>query len=143
MNMKLVKLTVESLHFYYHPDIWTKYRETIISSELQRGQFAEVIIDSQSNRFVKMIYDIESFVDFANHITTVDDTYGSITVPVQTHVDSDILDWLSMQVVNVRKPLMYGSQDMFWASPSDDDPSEQATPSNLREQCTLAMKREK
>ncbi len=47
--------------------------------------------------------------------------------------DTQILDWLSMKVVNVRDPLRYGSRDMFWASPVDDD-GWLDEPSNLREQ---------
>lgn len=46
--------------------------------------------------------------------------------------DTEILDWLSMKVVNVRGPLRYGSYDLFWASPKDED-GEPYTASDLRQ----------
>lgn len=44
--------------------------------------------------------------------------------------DAKRLDWLCEYVVNVRMPLVYGSKDMFWASPVDDDSGH--APSDLR-----------
>ena len=44
--------------------------------------------------------------------------------------DTQRIDWLCEHVVNVRLPLPYGSRDMFWASPIDDDSGH--TPSDLR-----------
>ncbi|WP_322068963.1 hypothetical protein [Paraburkholderia bannensis] len=44
--------------------------------------------------------------------------------------DRERMDWLSSQVVNVRVPLPYGSRDLFWASPTDDDAGH--TPSDIR-----------
>ncbi|WP_124492404.1 hypothetical protein [Burkholderia stagnalis] len=44
--------------------------------------------------------------------------------------DTTRLDWLCEHVVNVRLPLPYGSREMFWASPSDDDAGHK--PSDLR-----------
>lgn len=35
--------------------------------------------------------------------------------------DTKRLDWLESKAVNVRAPLRYGSLNLFWAGPSDDD----------------------
>lgn len=45
--------------------------------------------------------------------------------------DSDMLDWLSNQVVDVRTPLRYGSQACFIGSPEDNDG--ESVPWNIRE----------
>lgn len=50
--------------------------------------------------------------------------------PPRATTDRDRMDWLSTQAVNVRRPLLYGSEDMFWASPTEDDSG--FTPSDLR-----------
>jgi hypothetical protein len=55
--------------------------------------------------------------------------------------DSDRMDWLCERVINVRDPLPYGSRDMFWASPTDDDGGHE--PSNLRAQIDAASAGEK
>lgn len=51
--------------------------------------------------------------------------------------DTRRLDWLCEHVVNVRLPLPYGSRDMFWASPTDDDGGHES--SNLRWEIDAAM----
>ncbi|HDV8348782.1 TPA: hypothetical protein RKT01_000518 [Burkholderia vietnamiensis] len=55
--------------------------------------------------------------------------------------DTARLDWLCERVVNVRHPLLYGSRDMFWASPTDDDSGH--SPSDLRAQIDAARAGEK
>lgn len=52
--------------------------------------------------------------------------------------DTERLDWLCEHVVNVRLPLVYGSRDMFWASPTDDDTGHEA--SDLRAKIDEAAK---
>jgi len=44
--------------------------------------------------------------------------------------DRERMDWLCSQTVNVRVPLPYGSRDLFWVSPTEDDSG--FTPSDLR-----------
>lgn len=56
--------------------------------------------------------------------------------------DKDRMDWLERQVVNVRKPLRYGSEDMFWASPEDADGDDEE-PSSLREEIDRARQEDK
>jgi hypothetical protein len=55
--------------------------------------------------------------------------------------DSERMDWLCERVINVRDPLPYGSRDMFWSSPTDDDGGHE--PSNLRAQIDAAIAKEK
>jgi len=53
--------------------------------------------------------------------------------------DAALLDWMETKVVNVREPLMYGSRDLFWASPDQDDPAFPAGPSDIRAKVRAAM----
>lgn len=55
--------------------------------------------------------------------------------------DSERMDWLCERVINVRDPLPYGSRDMFWASPTDDDGGHE--PSDLRAKIDAAIAKEK
>ncbi len=55
--------------------------------------------------------------------------------------DTEILDWLSLQVVEVRKNLRYGSKHLFYATPVDED-GDPVSPSNLREQSIKQIKGE-
>lgn len=48
--------------------------------------------------------------------------------------DAMRLDWLETKTVNVRKRLRYGSHDMFWASPDEED-----NPSDIRKQIDAAL----
>ena len=46
-----------------------------------------------------------------------------------THPDTERMNWLERFVVNVRTPLVHGSSDLFWSSPTevegaDDEPSD-------------------
>jgi hypothetical protein len=51
--------------------------------------------------------------------------------------DTKRLDYLETMVVNVRTNLRYGSRDLFWATPSDDDGD--IGPSNIRAQIDAAL----
>lgn len=51
--------------------------------------------------------------------------------------DTARLDWLERHVVNVRIPLRYGSRDLFWANPPDED--EAPGLPTLREQIDAAL----
>jgi hypothetical protein len=51
--------------------------------------------------------------------------------------DAGRLDWLETMTVNVREPLRYGSRDMFWATPADDDG--ESGPSDIRAQLDAAI----
>lgn len=51
--------------------------------------------------------------------------------------DAGRLDWLENMCVNVRVPLRYGSRDLFWASPEDDDG--ESKPSSIRAQIDAAL----
>lgn len=53
--------------------------------------------------------------------------------------DSSLLDWLSMQVVDVRTSLLHGSLAGFLATPVADDSSAPPRPSSLRAQAIAAM----
>lgn len=53
------------------------------------------------------------------------------------NTDKQRLDWLQSKCVNVREPLRYGSRDMFWSSPQDDEGD--ITLSDIREQIDKAM----
>lgn len=53
--------------------------------------------------------------------------------------DAQMLDWLAMQVVTVRTPLLYGSRAAFVASADHDDPSDTPTPSDIRTKVRAAM----
>ncbi|WP_175837084.1 hypothetical protein [Burkholderia anthina] len=55
----------------------------------------------------------------------------------RTVTDQQRMHWLCTQAVNVRKPLLYGTEDMFWASPIEDDSG--FTPSDLRAKIDAAM----
>jgi hypothetical protein len=45
----------------------------------------------------------------------------ALRAPRQATEDTRRLDWLESKTVNVRTPLRYGSRNLFWAGPSDDD----------------------
>ena len=51
--------------------------------------------------------------------------------------DTRRLDWLASMTVNVRVPLRYGSRNLFWASPDDEDGHFE--PSDLREKIDKHM----
>lgn len=53
--------------------------------------------------------------------------------------DGEMLDWLERHAVNVRVPLVYGSKDLFWATPDECDGEQ--TPSDLRAQIRAEMER--
>lgn len=55
--------------------------------------------------------------------------------------DTEILDWLSLQVVEVRRNLRYGSKHLFYATPVDEDGYPDSL-SNLRQQVIQAIKGE-
>ena len=44
--------------------------------------------------------------------------------------DAELMNWLERMTGNVRVPLRYGSEDLFWACPGDDDG--ESLPSNIR-----------
>ncbi len=50
--------------------------------------------------------------------------------PFAEAADTLRLDWLEKMVVNVRDPLRYGSRDLFWSSPPDDE--DERGPSDIR-----------
>ncbi|WP_231130884.1 hypothetical protein [Burkholderia vietnamiensis] len=82
-----------------------------------------------------------------DHIDALDNSIkiqrGELNLP-EPHAevtDTARLDWLCERVVNVRHPLLYGSRDMFWASPTDDDSGH--SPSDLRAQIDAARAGEK
>lgn len=52
--------------------------------------------------------------------------------------DTERMDWLETQVVNVRAPLRYGSRDLFWASPEEVDGGPDG-PSDLRARIDAAQ----
>jgi hypothetical protein len=52
--------------------------------------------------------------------------------------DTERLDWMEMQVVEVRTPLVYGSRANFITSPEQDDPAFPAEPSDLRKRIDAA-----
>ena len=54
--------------------------------------------------------------------------------------DTEILDWLSLRIVNVREHLRYGSRDMFWAYSTQDEADDPYDPSDLREQVIKTVK---
>lgn len=56
--------------------------------------------------------------------------------------DAEILDWLQQKNVEVRRPLMHGSAEMFFAVPIDMDGGE-SEPSALRARCIEWMEMEK
>jgi len=51
--------------------------------------------------------------------------------------DAARLDWLEKMTVNVRIPLRYGSRDLFWTSPDDDDSD--VGPSDIRAKIDIAI----
>lgn len=53
-------------------------------------------------------------------------------------VDKARLDWLEMQVVNVRDLLPYGSRDLFWATP-EGGWEDEVTASDLRKKIDAAL----
>jgi hypothetical protein len=53
--------------------------------------------------------------------------------------DTARLNWLETKVVNVREKLVYGSRDLFWSSPEQDDPSDLARPSDIRKRIDSAL----
>jgi hypothetical protein len=52
--------------------------------------------------------------------------------PQSDDADKQRLDWLEGMAVNVRENLRYGSKDLFWATPADDDGD--TLPSDIRKQ---------
>lgn len=52
--------------------------------------------------------------------------------------DKRRLDWLETMVVNVRVDLPYGSHDLFWASPEEQDAGPSG-PSDIRARIDAAM----
>ncbi|MDN8071135.1 hypothetical protein [Burkholderia vietnamiensis] len=81
------------------------------------------------------------------HIDALDNAikiqHGELNLPEPRAevTDTARLDWLCERVVNVRHPLLYGSRDMFWASPTDDDSGH--SPSDIRAQIDAARAGEK
>lgn len=55
--------------------------------------------------------------------------------------DAERLNWLETMVVNVRAPMFYGSRNLFWATPENDDPTYPAGPSDIRAQIDAAMQK--
>ncbi len=51
--------------------------------------------------------------------------------------DKERLDWLECMAVNVRLPLVYGSRDLWWASPEDGEG--ESWPSDIRAKIDAEM----
>jgi hypothetical protein len=56
----------------------------------------------------------------------------------RARTDTRRLDFLERHIVNVRVPLVHGSNNLFWASPEDQE-GEAALPSDLRKKIDIAM----
>jgi hypothetical protein len=72
-----------------------------------------------------------------NGSVAIDAELTSVATKDAVLSDTGMMNWLCEHTVNVRLPLVYGSRDMFWASPTDDDGGH--TPSNLRVQIAKAQ----
>ncbi len=55
--------------------------------------------------------------------------------------DTERLDWLETQVVNVRTPLIHGSLEGFWSRPEDLNGED--GPSNIRQAIDFAIEQQK
>ena len=55
--------------------------------------------------------------------------------------DAARMNWLETKTVNVRNPMRYGSHDMFWASPGDEEDS--VLPSDIRNKIDTILFAEK
>jgi len=65
----------------------------------------------------------------------------SAWAPIMRDLLADVrrMDWLEEHVVNVRDKLLYGSRDMFWASPEGDEEATEYGPSDIRARIDAAL----
>lgn len=70
-----------------------------------------------------------------NAMSTETDIYG-----MNAEADAARLDWLAMQYIVVRRPLLYGSLKCFSGCADSDDPCDALQPFNIRAAIDAAMK---